>query len=177
MRAPRPVGTRGGVGRDTPALLWAALVTAVLAAATPSLTEAASTVPWECSNYSEEAQARCMQALIETQRERIGQLEGELKAHQNAVGQLREQVDRQSAATADLQRQLATPPPVGQTVPPVYAYPPASVGIYPGFGLYLGRPWRYGYGYGYGLSFGYRPYVGFGGYRYGGPCYRHWRWC
>lgn len=124
-------------------------------------------VPWECSNYSEEAKARCMQALIETQRERIGQLEGELKAQRGAMGQLREQVDRQSAATADLQRQLANPPAV-QTVPPMYAYPPAGIGIYPGIGLYFGRPWGYAYGS--------RPYLGFG-YRYYWPCRRHWRGC
>ncbi|MFO0775761.1 MAG: hypothetical protein U0172_13960 [Nitrospiraceae bacterium] len=155
-----------------------------------------SQVPWECSNYSEDAQARCMQALIETQRERIGQLEGELKAQQGAVGELRQEVDRQSMAAADMQRQLATPPPVAPApvytyppayaYPPSYAYPPVGLGVYPGFGLYLGRPWRYGYGpsvrFGYApgfrFSYGYRPY---GGYRFGYrpfvPCHRWGRGC
>lgn len=151
---------------------------------TAQVAAAASPVPWECSNYSEEAQARCMQALIDTQRERIGQLEGELKAQQGAVGQLREQMDRQSAATADMQRQLAHPPAVMPAVPPVYsyAYPTPGLGLYPGIGLYFGRPWRYGYGYGYApgfrLGFGYRPYPGYGyGYRGFGPCRGRWRGC
>lgn len=147
-------------------------------------TAASSQVPWECSNYSEEAQARCMQALIDTQRGRIGQLEGELKAQQGAMGQLREQVDRQSAATADMQRQLAQPPAVVPAVPPVYsyAYPTPGVGLYPGIGLYFGRPWRYGYGYGYApglrLGFGYRPYFGYGyGHRGYWNCRGRWRGC
>ncbi len=133
---------------------------------------AESPVPWECSNYTGDAQTRCMQALIETQREQIGRLQGELKAQQGAMGQLKDQVERQSAATADLQRQLSRPPAVVQAVPPLYTSPPVGIGVYPGINLYLGRPW----GFRYGPYLGYRPFYGYG-YPFYGHCRRHWRGC
>ena len=128
-----------------------------------------SGVPWECSNYTDEAQRRCLNAFIERQQEQIGQLQGRLQAQQEAMGQLKGQMDRQHAATAQLQQQLSQPPPVSTLVPPPYAYPYGSYAYPPvGFGVYLGRPWIgpgfYGY---YG-----RPYWGprfF--YRHHG---RHW---
>lgn len=137
-------------------------------------------VPWECSNYSAEAQTRCMQALIDSQREQIGKLQGELKAQQGAMGQLKDQVDRQSAATADMQRQLSQAPAIVQSAPLGYAYPPAGVGVYPGIGLYIGRPWGWGYGLGYSYGpyfrFGHRPYWGHRpGYFRG--CRGPWRGC
>ena len=138
----------------------------------PMPSAADTQVPWECSNYSGDAQTRCMQALIEVQREQIGQLQGELKAQHEAIGQLREQVERQAATTAGLQQQLSQPPAVVQSVPPIYAYPPAGVGIYPGVSLYLGRHW----GLRYGPYLGVRPYLGYG-YPLFGPCRRHWRGC
>ena len=64
-------------------------------------------VPWECSNYSGEAQTRCLNGFIEQQREQINKLEGQLQAQQETVGQLKGQVDQQAAATAALQRQLS----------------------------------------------------------------------
>lgn len=137
-------------------------------------------VPWECSNYSAEAQTRCMQALIESQREQIGKLQGELNAQQGAMGQLKDQVDRQAAASTDMQRQLSQSPAIVPTSPPLYAYPPAGVGVYPGIGLYIGRPWGWGYGLGYSYGpyfrFGYRPYWGHRpGYFRG--CRGPWRGC
>lgn len=121
-----------------------------------------SAVPWECSNYSYDAQTRCMQALIEAQRDKIGQLEGELQTQRSRLGTLQDEVDRQSRATSDLQRQLLDRPavvPAPVPYPPfMYAYPP---GI--GFGLYLGRPHFYAAPYLYGGPFW--------GPRYG----RHWR--
>jgi hypothetical protein len=122
---------------------------------------AAPQVPWECSNYEGDAQTRCLNTFIESQREKIGQLEGQLQAQQGTVGQLKDQVDRQAAATADLQRQLSDRPatsivPAPYLYPYAYSYPP---GI--GIGLYLGRPWIYG------PPYYYRP---FWGPRY----YRHW---
>jgi hypothetical protein len=125
-------------------------------------------IPWECSNYTDEAQTRCLNAFIERQQEQIGQLEDRLQRQQDLVGQLKGQVERQTAATAQLQQQLAQPPattaivPQPYIYPPFYAYPPVGVGIY------LGRPWIgpgfYGY---YG-----RPYWGprFFHRHYG----RHW---
>ena len=115
-------------------------------------------VPWECSGYSGEAQARCVQALIELQRDKIAKLEGQLK----------EQSDRQAAATADLQRQLADRPSTVQPVP--YAYPYPYTYWYPpvGFSLFLGRPWIYG------PPYLYRPYPYYPGPRFFGYNRGHW---
>lgn len=106
-------------------------------------------VPWECSNYADEAQTRCLNAFIERQQEQIAQLEGRLQAQQDLVGQLKGQVDRQSAATAQLQQQLSQPPAATAVVPPPYVYPYAFAYPPVGIGLYFGRPWigpgYYGY--------------------------------
>src|SRR5215475_6530826 len=110
-------------------------------------------VPWECSNYSGDAQTRCLNAFIEQQREQIGKLEGQLQTQQDMMGQLRGQADRQAAATAQLQQQLAQPPVANTVVPVPYAYPYAYPPV--GIGLYFGRPRLYGpgfYGY-YGRTF------------------------
>lgn len=115
--------------------------------AVPPLYAESPQVPWECSNYSEEAQSRCLHAFIEHQREQISQLQGQLQAQQDSVGQLRGQVDRQAAATAQLQQQLIQPPVTTAVVPPPYVYPYAYAYPPVGFGLYLGRPWIYGPGY------------------------------
>lgn len=118
-------------------------------------------VPWECSTYEGEAQTRCLNTFIELQREEIGKLKGQLQAQQGIVEQLKQQSDRQAAATADMQRQLAAPPaivPSASYSAYTYVYPPAV-----GLGLYLGRPGFYGYPYYYG------PHI------YWGPRhYRHW---
>jgi len=141
------------------AIFWASGVAlAFLLAALPARA-ATPQVPWECSNYEGDAQTRCLNGFIESQREKIGQLEGQLYAQQGTVGQLKNQVDAQAAATADLQRQLADRPisaGVPAPYPYTYYYPPGL-----GLGLYLGRPWIYGYPYYY------RPFFG--------PRYsRHW---
>ncbi len=123
------------------------------------------TVPWECSNYSPEAQVRCMQAMIELQREKIAKLEGGLRAQQNAVGQLRDQLDRQANTTAELQRQLADRSAAVVAPPLLYPYPSPYIYAYSpviGFGLYFGRPGLYA------PPYTYRP-------PYFGPRYRHWR--
>ena len=108
-------------------------------------------VPWECSNYSGEAQTRCLNGFIEQQREQINKLEGQLQAQQETVGQLKGQVDQQAAATAALQRQLSQLPTTAVVPVPYtysYVYPPV------GLGIYFGRPWIYGpYYYGYGRHF------------------------
>lgn len=118
-------------------------------------------VPWECSTYEGEAQTRCLNMFIELQREEIGKLKGQLQAQQGTVEQLKQQSDRQAAATADMQRQIAAPPTIIPAAPYsayTYVYPPAV-----GLGLYLSRPGFYGYPYYYG------PHI------YWGPRhYRHW---
>jgi hypothetical protein len=118
-------------------------------------------VPWECSTYEGEAQTRCLNTFIELQREEIGKLKGQLQAQQGTLEQLKQQSDRQAAATADMQRQLAAPPAIVPSVPYsayTYVYPPTV-----GLGLYLGRPGFYGYPYYYS------PHI------YWGPRhYRHW---
>lgn len=122
-----------------------------------------TTVPWECSTYTGDAQTRCMQALIEAQREKIGKLEGQVQSEQSQMGTLQRQLDQQSRATVDLQRQLDRPPTVVPVPTPyAYAYPYA----YP-------YPYPYPYLYPPGIRFGL--YFGGGPYFYGpGWGYRHW---
>jgi uncharacterized coiled-coil protein SlyX len=124
-------------------------------------------VPWECSNYSDEARTRCLNTYIEHQQEHIAKLERQLQAQQNVVGELKGQVDRQTAATAQLQRQLAQPPVVAGVVPPPLFYPYGFTYPPVGIGLYLGRPWMAPGFYGY-----YRP--GFWGPRFYGHRGRRW---
>jgi hypothetical protein len=115
-------------------------------------------VPWECSGYSGEAKTRCLQTFIELEWEEIGKLKGQLKAQEGTLEQLKQQMDRQAAATADMQRRLATPPAFAPTFPyaySLYAYPPV------GFGLYFGRPWMYGGPYYYPPYFGRHRHFGF----------------
>ena len=124
-------------------------------------------VPWECSGYGGEAQTRCIQTFIELQREEIGKLKGQLKAQEGTIEQLKQQMDRQAAATADMQRRLATSPAIAPTVPytySLYAYPPV------GFGLYFGRPWIYGGPYYSPPFFGRHRHFGF----HPRPWGRHW---
>ncbi|HQY58309.1 MAG: hypothetical protein WBB60_08315 [Nitrospira sp.] len=144
---------------------WATSITLGLSAVLLALPAYAadSSGPWECSGYTGDAHTRCLQAFIDIQRDKISQLEADVRVQQRAVGQLKEQADRQNATTADLQRQMAEQSSSAATynyISPglLYGYP--SVG----FGLYLGRPWLYGSPF-YGRPFGwgsryYRPYYG-----------------
>lgn len=119
-------------------------------------------VPWECSNYSEQAQTRCMNAFIEQQREQIQKLEGQLQAERDAVAGLKSQVERQAAQTSDLQQQLSQRQTT-TVVPTPYAYAYAFPPV--GLGIYLGRPWIYG------PPYYYHPYWG---PRFYGHWGRHW---
>lgn len=136
-------------------------------------------VPWECSEYSGEAQVRCMHTLFELQQDKIAKLEEQLKVQEGTVNELKEKMDRQEAA-ARREAKAAykgdprwPPPPYSPPVAPSYA-PSYGYAPVPPIGIYLGNPWRYpryyGYGPGYwgrpGLSFNFR----FGG---GGQRYRH----
>ena len=131
--------------------------------------QAAENGPWECSTYTGEAHARCLQAMIEIQREKISKLEAEVQVQQSTASQLRDQADRQKAMAADLQRQMSEQ---SSSIRPYSYVAPGLLYGYPsvGFGLYLGRPWLYGSPY-YGRPYAwgpryYRPYFG--------PWHRHW---
>lgn len=136
-------------------VLTSSLTMVLLSAALPARA-ASLQVPWECSSYEGDAQTRCLNGFIELQREKIGQLEGQLRAQEEAVSQLKSRADRHAAATAELQRQLSDQPAttfVPAPYPFTYYYPP---GI--GLGLSLGRPWIYGSPYYYGPHWGPRYY-------------------
>ncbi len=156
--------TTMGTSRVPQLQSWAAVALLLGSATLPAFPAHASNdqVPWECSNYSDDAQARCLNGFIEQQREQIRKLEEQVRTQQEAVGQLKGQIDRQAAATAGLQQQLSQHLPTAVVPAPyAYVYPPAL-----GLGLYLGRPWIYGPPYYYG-----RP---FWGPRYYGQWGRRW---
>lgn len=126
----------------------------------PSLAETLQ-VPWECSNYTGDAQIRCVNAFMEAQQKKIAELEGKLQSQERTVDQLGSQLDRQTTATTDLQRQLAERPSTS-IIPFPYSY-----------------PYSYGYplGLGFGLQFGgagiyaspyYHPFWGHRHYGYWG---------
>lgn len=144
-----------------PRLLFGAIGAGALLAGLPAHASESQT-PWECSNYTGAAHTRCLEAFVESQREQIATLQGKMQAQQETVNYLKNQIDRQSSTSADLQQSLAQPPTVVQVVPPLYAYPPV------GFGLYVGRPWIYG------SPYFYRPYVY--GPRYYGHRHRNHHW-
>ena len=123
------------------------MLTIVLAQGT-SVLASESDVPWECSNYSGDAQTRCINGLLEEQRKRIGHLEGQVQSQQSQLNALQEQAARPP--------QVPTPPAAPAPPPPVpyaYSYPygyPYGYGYYPpgiGLGLYFGSPYWYGRGY------------------------------
>ncbi len=105
----------------------------------PSIAETLQ-VPWECSNYTDDAQTRCVNAFMEAQQKKIAELEGKLQAQEGTVSQLKSQLDRQSTATTDLQRRLIERPttnivPIPYSYPYSYGYP---LGLGLGFGLHFG---------------------------------------
>ena len=132
----RPDSSRNATGL-WPHLLIGAIGIGLLLAGLPAHASESQT-PWECSNYTGDAHARCVAAFVETQRGQIAVLEGKVQAQQETVNYLKGQLDRQTSSNADLQRRLAQPPAVVQTAPPFYGY--SSVGL----GLSFGSPWTYG---------------------------------
>ena len=132
-------------------------------------------VPWECSQYSPEAQARCMKTLLELQQEKIARLEGQLKAQEGTVNELKEKMDRQEAVarheaqTSKQDPRYPPPPYVPAYAPPyapAYGYVPA-----PSIGVYIQPPWRYPRYYGYGPGYWSQPGLSFN-FRFGGG-HRH----
>ena len=115
-----------------------------------------SQTPWECSNYTGDAHTRCVTAFVELQRDQIAALQEKMKAQEETVTRLKDQLDRQASTSADLQRQLAQRPAMVPAAPSLYTSP--SVG----FGLYLGSPWIYGSPYYYSPFFYGPRYYGLG---------------
>jgi hypothetical protein len=144
-----------------PQLLIGAIGIAMVVAWVPAQASESQTL-WECSNYTGNTHTRCLEGFAESQRDQIAALQGKLQAQQETVKLLKDQLDRQASASAELQRQLAQPPAVMQAIPPLYAYP--SVG----FGLSLGHSWIYG------PSLFYPPYI-YGPHFYGSR-HRGHRW-
>lgn len=115
--------------------------------------------PVECRAYSGAAHLNCLYAYIEIQNSKAGHVEEELKEQKHMLGQLRDQMDRQAAASQDLQRRLAEQ--ASSAPSPAYVAPP----IVSGYAYPYGYPW-----YGYpapGLSL----YLGVPGYYWGRPFY------
>jgi hypothetical protein len=130
-------------------------------------------VPWECSEYTGEAQTRCMHTLLELQQEKIAKLEEQLKTQEETVNDLKEKMDRQEAlARREAQANKHDPryPPLPYV--PAYAYPYGPSYGYaqvPPIGIYLQPPWRYPRHYGYGFGYGgYGPPVLGFNFRFGG---------
>jgi hypothetical protein len=132
-------------------------------------------VPWECSEYSPEAQTRCMKTLVEIQQEKIVRLEEQLKAQEGAVNELKEKMDRQEAvarheAQTSKQDPRYPPPPYVPAYAPPYA-PAYGYVQAPSIGVYIQPPWRYPRYYGYGPGYWSQPGLSFN-FRFGGG-HRH----
>lgn len=135
-----------------------------------------SAVPWECSEYSGEAQTRCMRTLLELQQEKIAKLEGQLKAQEGTVNELKAKMDRQEAlarqeAKAYKQDPRWPPPPYVPPAPPIYA-PTYGYAPVPPIGIYVQPPWRYPRFYGYGPGYWGGPGLSFN-FRFGGGHKHH----
>ncbi|MCA9476166.1 MAG: hypothetical protein KC563_10245 [Nitrospira sp.] len=128
-----------------------------------------SDIPWECSEYSGEAQTRCMRTLLELQQDKITKLEEQLKAQEGTVSELKEKVDRQEAR-AYQQDPRWPPPPYSPAYSSPYGYSYRYVSP-PPVGIYIQPPWRVPRYYGYGPRYCVRPGLSFN-FRFGGG-HRH----
>ncbi|MGB5055654.1 MAG: hypothetical protein WBO24_14790 [Nitrospirales bacterium] len=139
----------------------------------------ATNVPWECSGYSGDAQARCVTTLMELQQEKIDKLAIQLKAQEGIVNGLKEKLDRQEAlALSQVQTSKQNSRYRLPYVSP-YAYSYSSSYSYAQFPpnrIYLQSPWGYPRYYGFGPGYwGYGPpAIGFG-FRFGGGHRHHHR--
>lgn len=144
--------------------LTASWIAVLLLTPSQSFSAESLAVPWECSSYTGDVQTRCLNTLSELQREKIAQLENQLRAQQNTVSRLKEQLDRQEAVTEALQRAIAVRPAI-QFAPILY-YPPlpfVTLQSHAGFWFSLGHSWAFGPPY---------YYRSWWGPRY----YRSWHW-
>ena len=123
----------------------------------------APNVPWECSEYTGEAQTRCMHVLLELQQNHIAKLEAQLNAQERTVNDLKEKVDRQEAFASRDAR-------VNKQVPRYPLIPYAYAPLRP-LGIYLQPPWTVSRYYGVGSGYWGQPGLSFH-FRYGGG-HRH----
>ncbi|WP_447964921.1 hypothetical protein [Nitrospira sp. Ecomares 2.1] len=137
----------------------------------------ATTIPWECSGYSGDAQDRCVTTLRELQQEKIDQLAEKLKAQEGIINQLKEKLDRQEAlalskAQNSKQNSRYRPPYVS---PYAYSYGFSyDYAQFPPIGTYLQPPWGYPRYYGDGPGYwGYGPQAFGYNFRFGGGHHHH----
>lgn len=145
----------------------------------PQVFAEASKVPWECSGYSGEAQARCVTTLMELQQGKIDQLAEQLKAQEGIVNRLKEKLDRQevsalSQVQTSKQNSRYRRPHIS---PYAYSYgSPYGHAQVPSFGIYLQPPWDYPRYYGFGPGYwGYGPPALGYNFRFGGGHHHHHR--
>lgn len=125
----------------------------------------APNVPWECSEYSGEAQTRCMHVLLDLQKNHIAKLEAQLNAQERTVNDLKEKMDRQEAF-ASRDARVKKQDPLYPLTP--YAYAPLRP-----LGIYLQPPWTVSRYYGFGPAYWGQPGLSFN-FRYGrGHRHRH----
>ncbi len=125
-------------------------------------------IPWECSSYRGEAQARCITTLNELQQDKLAQLESQLRAQQVTVNQLKTQIAQREAITETLQRQASRPT---IHLAPIL-YPPFLCPSFPVVTLHPRPGWWFSFGHTWTIGPSY-PYAGIG---WGSQPYRAWRW-
>jgi len=125
---------------------------------TPAAGATEPAVPWECTAFAGEAQARCIQTFVELQQEKIAKLEKDLQVQQQTVQQLEQHVAQQASAIAELERQLTQNRSGWYGSPSIHVYPPFGLRLrfgrdrFFGGSVFYGNPQYFGprfYGHGY----------------------------
>ncbi len=115
-------------------------------------------IPWECTGFAGDAQARCTATFAELQQEKITKLERELEAQKQQNQQFQQQIAQQASATAKLERKLTRKRSRWYNYPSLQIYPPIGLNFHYGrhrfFGgsLFSGNSRHYGprfFGYGH----------------------------
>lgn len=120
-------------------------------------------IPWECSSYRDDVQARCITTFNELQQDKLLQLENQLRAQQATVNELKTQIARQEAIAETLQRQASRPTIHLTPIPyPAFLYPSFPVmtlDLRPGVWIWFGHTWALGPSYpSAGMWWGPRPH-------------------
>lgn len=120
-------------------------------------------IPWECSSYRGETQARCITILNELQHNTLAQLQSQLRAQQTTVNQLNTQIAQQAIRREPFHQETnrftihLTP-----LLSPLFLYPSFPVVTLhsrPGLWFSFGHIWTIGPSYPYAsLWWNPRPY-------------------